>query len=99
MWAGLALSVEERKIKAFCAITASTVVSQISRYLCKKSLILAGLEPAIPCFVVRCLIHWATGPQVTVPPLHYYQPLAIRQNLDYVSKSLRNMAKLPGQFF
>ena len=64
-----------------------------------KSLILAGLEPAIPCFVVRCLIHWATGPQVTVPPLHYYQPLAIRQNLDYVSKSLRNMAKLPGQFF
>ena len=36
MWAGLALSVEERKIKAFCAITASTVVSQISRYLCKK---------------------------------------------------------------
>ena len=36
VWAGLALSVEERKIKAFCAITASTVVSQISRYLCKK---------------------------------------------------------------
>ena len=36
VWAGLALSVEERKIKVFCAITASTVVSQISRYLCKK---------------------------------------------------------------
>ena len=29
-----------------------------------KSLILAGLEPAIPWFVVRCLIRWATGPQV-----------------------------------
>ena len=28
----------------------------------KKSLILAGLEPAIPWFVVRCLVHWATGP-------------------------------------
>ena len=36
VWASLALSVKERKIKAFCAITASTVVSQISRYLCKK---------------------------------------------------------------
>ena len=29
-----------------------------------KSLILAGLEPAIPWFVVRCLIRWATGPRV-----------------------------------
>ena len=27
-----------------------------------KMLTLAGLEPAIPWFVVRCLIHWATGP-------------------------------------
>ena len=29
-------------------------------------LILAGLEPAIPWFVVRCLIHWATGPYIHV---------------------------------
>ena len=28
----------------------------------QKVLILAGLEPAIPWFVVRCLIHWATRP-------------------------------------
>ena len=27
-----------------------------------KNLTLAGLEPAIPWFVVRCLIRWATGP-------------------------------------
>ena len=27
-----------------------------------KRLTLAGLEPAIPWFVVRCLIRWATGP-------------------------------------
>ena len=27
-----------------------------------KILTLAGLEPAIPWFVVRCLIRWATGP-------------------------------------
>ena len=26
-------------------------------------LTLAGFEPAIPWFVVRCLIHWATGPK------------------------------------
>ena len=25
--------------------------------------ILPGLEPGIPWFVVRCLIHWATGPK------------------------------------
>ena len=30
----------------------------------QKSLTLAGLEPAISWFVVRCLIHWATGPHV-----------------------------------
>ena len=28
----------------------------------EKILTLAGLEPAIPWFVVRCLIRWATGP-------------------------------------
>ena len=56
VWAGLALSVEERKFKAFCAIIASTDTSA------KKSLIQAGLEPAIPWFVVRCLVHWVTGP-------------------------------------
>ena len=27
-----------------------------------ENLTLAGLEPAIPWFVVRCLIRWATGP-------------------------------------
>ena len=32
------------------------------RFPPKGFLILAGLEPAIPWFVVRCLIHWATGP-------------------------------------
>ena len=26
--------------------------------------ILPGLEPGIPWFVVRCLIHWATGPKM-----------------------------------
>ena len=30
--------------------------------LIEKKLTLAGLEPAIPWFVVRCLIRWATGP-------------------------------------
>ena len=34
-------------------------------------LILAGLEPAIPWFVVRCLIHWATGPDLVEPPLSF----------------------------
>ena len=29
-----------------------------------KILTLAGLEPAIPWFVVRCLIRWATGPKL-----------------------------------
>ena len=37
----------------------------------EKVLILAGLEPAIPWFVVRCLIHWATGPDVVEPPLSF----------------------------
>ena len=27
----------------------------------------AGLEPAIPGSVGRCLIHWATGPLMEVP--------------------------------
>ena len=27
-----------------------------------KNTTLPGLEPGIPWFVVRCLIHWATGP-------------------------------------
>ena len=64
VWAESALSVEERKIKAFCAITASTVQWCLKSpdIFAKKSLILAGLEPAIPWFVVRCLVHWATGP-------------------------------------
>ena len=35
----------------------------------EKVLILAGLEPAIPWFVVRCLIHWATGPYTMEPVL------------------------------
>ena len=30
----------------------------------KKKMISAGLEPAIPGSVGRCLIHWATGPRV-----------------------------------
>ena len=39
--------------------------SQLRRHLGlqkKKISTLAGLEPAIPWFVVRCLIRWATGP-------------------------------------
>ena len=32
------------------------------KWIKKRCLILAGLEPAIPWFVVRCLIHWATRP-------------------------------------
>ena len=31
-------------------------------YFDKMFSILPGLEPGIPWFVVRCLIHWATGP-------------------------------------
>ena len=30
----------------------------------------AGLEPAIPGSVGRCLIHWATGPMNTCPPVN-----------------------------
>ena len=30
----------------------------------------AGLEPAIPGSVGRCLIHWATGPLKLRPMLH-----------------------------
>ena len=33
-------------------------------FVVEKVLILAGLEPAIPWFVVRCLIHWATRPSL-----------------------------------
>ena len=32
----------------------------------------AGLEPAIPGSVGRCLIHWATGPDVKSQPLGFY---------------------------
>ena len=31
-----------------------------------RQMILAGLEPAIPGSVGRCLIHWATGPDICV---------------------------------
>ena len=33
---------------------------------------LAGLEPAVPGSVGRCLIHWATGPLVQEQPLEYF---------------------------
>ena len=32
----------------------------------------AGLEPAIPGSVGRCLIHWATGPYASLAPFFFY---------------------------
>ena len=37
---------------------------KLGKYI--KGLILAGLEPAIPWFVVRCLVHWATRPHIVL---------------------------------
>ncbi len=43
----------------FCAII---MVYKVGR----KKTTLPGLEPGIPWFVVRCLIHWATGPHTSL---------------------------------
>ncbi len=38
----------------------------INTIICNKILTLLGLEPGIPWFLVRCFIHWATGPVVVI---------------------------------
>ena len=48
----------------------------------KKFVILAGLEPAIPWFVVRCLIRWATGPLL----LHIDSTAETKVETSFVSK-------------
>ena len=60
------------------------LVSAFSRnsYLTKKILTLAGFEPAIPWFVVRCLIRWATGPLL----LHIDSTAETKVKASFVSK-------------
>ena len=55
-WVQLQILSLHNKISVLYCICKRSIQKRI------KSLILAGLEPAIPWFVVRCLIHWATGP-------------------------------------
>ena len=40
----------------------------------------AGLEPAIPGSVGRCLIHWATGPIASLSDLHSHSSLTNRRS-------------------
>ena len=54
------------EIYLFCSAKRLTQMSdckmQRLKLIDKIVSILPGLEPGIPWFVVRCLIHWATGP-------------------------------------
>ena len=59
-WVQLQILSLHNKISVLYCICKRSIQKRI------KSLILAGLEPAIPWFVVRCLIRWATGPQVAI---------------------------------
>ena len=43
----------------------------------------AGLEPAIPDSVGRCLIHWATGPSVRFQNLKF---TCVRQGLEHLTR-------------
>ena len=67
------------------------------KYLSWKVLILAGLEPAIPWFVVRCLIHWATGPHV-IKPLPFYNSISpfcnMQRNIHWCHHYVRKTSKL-----
>ena len=64
VWAGLALRGKKKiKLSLLCYHSPNNGVSNLQISL-QKNLILAGLEPAIPWFVVRCLVHWATGPLI-----------------------------------
>ena len=55
-WVQLQILSLHNKISVLYCICKRSIQKRIKR------LILAGLEPAIPWFVVRCLIRWATGP-------------------------------------
>ena len=58
----LARSAVNRKVGGSSPPGGAIFVFQQKSFLGSKNLTLAGLEPAIPWFVVRCLIRWATGP-------------------------------------
>ena len=50
-----------------CHIKVNTTKVNTTWLYRTKTSTLPGLEPGIPWFVVRCLIHWATGPWLTHP--------------------------------
>ena len=53
-----------------------------ARHICTNKMTPAGLEPAIPASVGRCLIHWATGPDAfDLLGAHYTERLERRVNL------------------
>ena len=65
--------------KLFLCMSRSSFSSQFG----EKLSTLPGLEPGIPWFVVRCLIHWATRP--------YCLP---RQNRDWTARKARGSRTL-----